>query len=99
MLQGHNYHISALAWSPDDTKLLTSAEQEIRIWNPQVSSNVHSLGLTGNRRPSFQTGTCIVELEEHKYAVNGLCWHADGTGFVSGGMDCKVVFWVSAFVE
>jgi hypothetical protein len=56
---------------------------------------VYGLWFIGNRQSPFQTGTCIAELEEHKYAVNGLCWRADGTGFVSGGMDCKVVFWVS----
>lgn len=53
-------------------------------------------GLLFNVGPLLQTGTCIAELEEHKYAVNGLCWRPDGTGFVSGGMDCKVAFWVSA---
>jgi WD repeat-containing protein 26 len=31
---------------------------------------------------------------EHSQTVNGLCWLADGTGFITGGMDRKVIQWV-----
>lgn len=36
VLVGHNYPISAIAWSPDDSLLLSSAEQQLRLWNTSV---------------------------------------------------------------
>lgn len=32
---------------------------------------------------------------EHSQTVNGLCWFVDGSGFVTGGMDRKIIQWVS----
>lgn len=35
-LRQHEFPISCLAWSMDDTILLTGAETEIRMWNTKV---------------------------------------------------------------
>lgn len=37
VLSGHEYAVNALAWSPDDKFLLTSAEQVIKMWEVAVS--------------------------------------------------------------
>lgn len=34
----HTDPISCIAWSPDDTILLTAAEMIIKMWNTEVSS-------------------------------------------------------------
>jgi WD40 repeat protein len=36
VLSGHEYGVNALAWSPDDKILLTSAEQVIKMWDVAV---------------------------------------------------------------
>jgi len=41
-----------------------------------------------------QTGSCIATLARHEYAIGALAWLPDGRGFVSGGMDSKLFFWV-----
>jgi WD40 repeat protein len=43
---------------------------------------------------TLQTGRCIKTMLEHSHTVNGLCWLADGSGFVTGGMDRKIIHWV-----
>lgn len=44
--------------------------------------------------PTSQTGVCIATLARHDYAIGALAWLPDGRGFVSGGMDSKICFWV-----
>ncbi|KAJ6597176.1 WD40-repeat-containing domain protein [Mycena vulgaris] len=40
-----------------------------------------------------ETGTCIRTLQEHSEPVTALCWLPDGSGFLSAGMDFKIVIW------
>lgn len=42
----------------------------------------------------LQTGTCIATLARHEYTIGAVAWLPDGRGFVSGGMDSKILFWV-----
>jgi WD40 repeat protein len=37
VLRGHTFYMSAIAWSPDDSLLLSSAEHEIKMWDVEVS--------------------------------------------------------------
>lgn len=37
VLHGHTFFMNAIAWSPDDSLLLSSAEHEIKLWNVEVS--------------------------------------------------------------
>lgn len=74
MLKDHPYPVGCLAWSIDDSLLLTSAEHFIKIWNTK-------------------TGVCLRTLEEHTETVTALAWLPDGSGFISGGLDRKVVHW------
>ncbi|KAF8637401.1 hypothetical protein AX17_002896 [Amanita inopinata Kibby_2008] len=74
VLKDHPYSVGCLAWSIDDSLLLTSAEHFIKIWNAQ-------------------TGVCLRSLEEHTETVTALAWLPDGSGFISGGLDRKIIQW------
>ncbi|KAJ7510144.1 WD40 repeat-like protein [Mycena galericulata] len=70
----HPYPVISLAWSLDDTILVTGAETHIKMWNTK-------------------TGVCIRTLEEHSEPVTAISWLPDDSGFLSAGMDFKVVLW------
>ncbi|PFH54156.1 hypothetical protein AMATHDRAFT_135352 [Amanita thiersii Skay4041] len=74
MLKDHPYSVGCLAWSIDDSLLLTSAENYIKIWNAK-------------------TGVCLCTLDEHTETVTALAWLPDGSGFISGGLDRKIMQW------
>ncbi|KAF8623533.1 hypothetical protein AX15_006309 [Amanita polypyramis BW_CC] len=73
-LKDHPYPVGCLAWSIDDSLLLTSAEHYIKIWNAR-------------------TGVCLRTLEDHTETVTALAWLPDGSGFISGGLDRKIIQW------
>ncbi|KAJ7444832.1 WD40-repeat-containing domain protein [Mycena latifolia] len=70
----HNDPVQSLAWSLDDTVLLTGSEGHIKMWNTK-------------------TGICIRTLEEHSEPVTALSWLPDNSGFLSAGMDFKIIIW------
>jgi WD40 repeat protein len=74
ILRDHAYSVTCLAWSLDDTILLTSAEHFIKLWNTK-------------------TGVCIRTLDDHTETVTAISWLPDGSGFVSGGLDRKIIIW------
>ncbi|CAL1705275.1 unnamed protein product [Somion occarium] len=74
ILRDHQFAVGCVAWSPDDSVLLTSAEHHIKMWNTR-------------------TGVCMNMLDVHKDVVTALVWLPDGSGFISGGLDRKIVFW------
>ncbi|KAG8721117.1 hypothetical protein FRC08_015611 [Ceratobasidium sp. 394] len=45
VLSGHEHAVNALAWSPDDKVLLTSAEQVIKMWDVTVRPFVQAVSL------------------------------------------------------
>ncbi|KAF7778551.1 hypothetical protein Agabi119p4_2896 [Agaricus bisporus var. burnettii] len=74
ILRDHPDFVGCLAWSLDDSILLTSAEQCIKIWN-------------------VKTGVCLETLTEHTETVTALAWLPDGSGFISGALDGKIIHW------
>jgi len=42
-----------------------------------------------------QTGVCLETLTEHSETVTALAWLPNGTGFLSGALDGKVIHWVT----
>ncbi|TDL25023.1 WD40 repeat-like protein [Rickenella mellea] len=74
VLRDHPYPVGCLAWSLDDSILLTSSEHIIKMWNPK-------------------TGLCVRELDAHTETVTSLVWLPDGSGFLSGSMDRKIILW------
>jgi len=43
----------------------------------------------------WQTGVCVETLTEHSETVTALVWLPNGSGFISGALDGKVIHWVS----
>ncbi|CAE7110585.1 unnamed protein product [Rhizoctonia solani] len=78
VLSGHEYAVNALAWSPDDKILLTSAEHIIKMWDVSTGASLRDL-----------------QNDSHSDMITCLVWLPDGTGFVSGSMDCHIVVWNS----
>ncbi|KAH9930616.1 WD40 repeat-like protein [Fomitopsis serialis] len=74
ILRDHPYPVGCVAWSLDDSILLTSAEDHIKLWNTR-------------------TGLCVRSLEAHSDVVTALAWLPDGSGFISGGLDRKIILW------
>ncbi|KAH8117166.1 WD40 repeat-like protein [Phellopilus nigrolimitatus] len=70
----HKFTVGCLAWSPDDSILLTSTDPIITLWNAK-------------------TGMHIREVNSHDETVSALEWLSDGSGFLSGGLDRKIIFW------
>ncbi|KAI5121012.1 hypothetical protein M0805_005958 [Coniferiporia weirii] len=73
-LGDHLSTVGCLAWSPNDSILLTSTDPTIKMWNAR-------------------TGVCIREMNSHDETVSALEWLPNGSGFLSGGMDRKIIFW------
>ncbi|KDR73582.1 hypothetical protein GALMADRAFT_620676 [Galerina marginata CBS 339.88] len=40
-----------------------------------------------------KTGACIRTLDKHTETVTAISWLPDGTGFISGGLDRKIIIW------
>ncbi|KAF8965302.1 WD40 repeat-like protein [Flammula alnicola] len=74
ILRDHPYPVGCLAWSLDDSVLLTSSEHFIKMWNAK-------------------TGVCIRTLDDHTETVTAISWLPDGTGFISGGLDRRIIVW------
>ena len=74
ILRDHRYWVTCLAWSLDDTILLTGSGHIIKLWNTE-------------------TGVCIRTLDDHTEFVTALSWLPDGLGFISGGLDRKIIIW------
>nr|ANC28035.1 WD-repeat protein [Polyporus umbellatus] len=74
VLRDHPYSVGCVAWSLDDSILLTAAEHFIRLWNTR-------------------TGLCTRVLDQHTDVVTALAWLPDGSGFISGGLDRKIILW------
>ncbi|KAH9950266.1 WD40 repeat-like protein [Amylocystis lapponica] len=76
ILRDHPFPVGCVAWSLDDSVLLTAAEHCIKMWNTR-------------------TGVCTRVLEVHTDHVTALAWLPDNSGFISGGMDRKIILWDS----
>ena len=93
LLRDHPYPVGCLAWSLDDSILLTSAEHFIKMWNTKVNTLSNRLTVV-HLHQILQTGACIRTLDEHTETVTAISWLPDGTGFITGALDRKVIIWV-----
>jgi len=64
------------------------------MWNAKVNFRAYR-HLGKNSRLILKTGACMRTLEEHSETVTAISWLPDGSGFISGGLDRKVIIWVS----
>ncbi|EKM55055.1 uncharacterized protein PHACADRAFT_94848 [Phanerochaete carnosa HHB-10118-sp] len=74
ILRDHKYPVGCVAWSLDDSVLLTASENYIHMWNTR-------------------TGALIRVLDAHFDVVTALAWLPDGSGFISGGLDRRIILW------
>ena len=93
LLRDHPYPVGCLAWSLDDSLLLTSTEHFIKMWNTNVNTLSNWLTVV-HLHQMLQTGACIRTLDEHTGTVTAVSWLPDGTGFITGALDRKVIIWV-----
>ena len=87
-LREHTDSVVHLAWSPDDTRLITcSRDNTAKVWNTIVRSfypRVFSPRLLTFFR---QTGIRVVQIDHHNQPVATACWAPDGEAFVTGSLD------------
>ncbi|KAE9389967.1 WD40 repeat-like protein [Gymnopus androsaceus JB14] len=73
----HEMPVSCLAWSADESILLTSSEFLIFLWE-------------------VKSGECLRTLEEvHSETITSLLRLPNESGYISGGIDRKIVHWDS----
>ncbi|KAF8077731.1 WD40 repeat-like protein [Lyophyllum atratum] len=78
ILKDHPYAVGCLAWSKDDSILLTSAENYIKIWNTKTGLCIRSLDLHS------ETVTALAWLPDGSGFISGgldrniIQWDADG---------------------
>jgi WD40 repeat protein len=71
VLVDHQAGVCHIAWSPDDTKIITCSREAdcmARVWNTS-------------------TGTCIAEISHYQHAVSGACWAPDSNTLIVGSQD------------
>ena len=84
----HTHHVPYLAWSPDDTKLITcSHDKRAKVWDMTVSSNTHLPHPVSDL--ASQSGRCILTIEHHGQPVTTAAWAPDGQTFVTGSLDMQ----------
>lgn len=87
-LREHTEPVVYIAWSPDDTKLITcSQDHKARVWDTSVQSPfpLVSAGDLLNFLP--QTGICLLQIDHHNQPVSTACWAPGGETFVTGSLD------------
>ena len=87
-LREHNASVVQVAWSPDDTRLITcSQDNKARVWDASVWLScalvLPRILLTFSR----QTGMCLLQIDHHNQPVSTACWAPDGETFVTGSLD------------
>lgn len=97
-LKGHTDAVSALAWSPDGKRLVSAAESTIILWDTMVSPDMilqGDLACAETCSTPLQMGAQLAYLPEtHQDMVSQIQWISDEEGFVTAGMDQKIIKWV-----
>lgn len=90
-MQGHEYAVRRLAWSPHASDVLISGSYDmtVRLWNDGSSAAPQSLG--GGPTMGAQLGV----MNRHSEFVTGVDWCLFGAGgwVASAGWDEKVLLW------
>jgi WD40 repeat protein len=78
--------ICSLAWSPDDTMMVTAAmDKDAILWNTLVSKSNQRDGCDFDL--CFQTGNIKVRLPRFGEPVSSVVWAPDGQTFITGCLD------------
>lgn len=90
ILSGHKGAVGYLAWSPDDTKLITCSQITYPAPAEARLSKEHCAQIWDT-----ETGTCLRTINKHNEPVTTAAWSPDGQTFVTGSLDRKhpLVMW------
>lgn len=72
--------------------LLTSSDNHIKMWNTRVCPIQYSPLPLLTLGP--QSGLCIRTIETHSETVTAIRWLPDNSGFISAGLDRRILIWV-----
>lgn len=85
-LQDHGEGVVFIAWSPDDSKLISCSRDRVaRVWDTEVGR--HKSGESNEMLMRCQTGSCLLEIDQHTEPVTTASWAPDGKTFVTGSLD------------
>ncbi|OAA47705.1 peroxisome targeting signal type 2 receptor [Metarhizium rileyi] len=92
LMQGHEYAVRRLAWSPHASDVLISGSYDmtVRLWN---DASAHPSGPLAGAKPGHQLGV----MNRHTEFVTGVDWCLFGVGgwVASVGWDERVLLWDS----
>ena len=88
ILREHTEPVVHVAWSPDDTRLITcSQDRKAKVWDtsvwPSYASVLSRIVLTLMNK----TGMRLLQIDHHTQPVSTACWAPDGESFVTGSHD------------
>ena len=87
-LREHTEPVVYIAWSPDDTKLITcSQDHKARVWDTGVRSLFAFVFAQDLLTLLPQTGICLLQIDHHNQPVSTACWAPGGETFVTGSLD------------
>ena len=87
-LREHNASVVQVAWSPNDTRLITcSQDNKARVWDANVRLSCALVFARILLTFLPQTGMCLLQIDHHNQPVSTACWAPDGETFVTGSLD------------
>lgn len=95
VLQGHEYAIRRLAWSPHASDILASASYDmtVRVWSDGSNAAMHPP--PPGASPTIPVGTQLGVMNRHSEFATGVDWCLFGAGgwLASAGWDQRVLVW------
>ena len=87
-LREHTEPVVHLAWSPDDTRLITcSRDRKAKVWDTSVWPSYAIVFSRNLLTLLHQTGMRILQIDHQNQPVSTACWAPDGETFVTGSLD------------
>ena len=87
-LREHTEPVVHIAWSPDDTRLITcSQDRKAKVWDTSVRPSSALVFSQDLLTLMHQTGIRLLQIDHHNQPVSTACWAPDGESFVTGSLD------------
>lgn len=87
-LREHTEPVVHVAWSPDDTRLITcSQDRKAKVWDTNVRSPCALVSSRTLLTFSHQTGIRVLQIDHHNQPVSTASWAPDGETFITGSLD------------
>ncbi|KAK0557678.1 hypothetical protein OC846_000245 [Tilletia horrida] len=94
---GFSAGISCVRWSPDSRKILCAVDEVVYLIDTAVSVYLQHVmtEAVATWKKALTLENTQRSFHEHVYRITAVSWLPDGSGFVTGSMDSKVLFWNS----